>query len=94
MILAVEKWLQYKKERREEYKPTGLQALITQIGNNVKRYGEDAVIDLIGECMAANWQGIIFDKLKNRPQRPPQPQQQKSGGDRLLEMIRRGDFDE
>lgn len=93
-IAAVKKWLKYKKERREGYKPTGLTALITQIEKNVKRYGEDAVIDLIGECMAANWQGIIFDKLKNRPQKPQPPQQQKSGGDRLLEMIRRGDFDD
>ena len=68
MISTIEKWLQYKKERRESYKPTGLQALITEIGNNVTRYGEDAVIDLIGKCMASNWRGIIFDKLKNQPQ--------------------------
>lgn len=68
MIFAVEKWLQYKKERRESYKPTGLQAMISQIENNVALYGEDAVIGLIAECMASNWRGIIFDRLKNQPQ--------------------------
>lgn len=68
MISAVEKWLQYKKERRESYKPTGLQAMISQIENNVALYGEDAVIGLIAECMASNWRGIIFDRLKNQPQ--------------------------
>lgn len=91
MILAVEKWLQYKKERRESYKPTGLQALISQIENNVALYGEDAVIDLIGKCMAAGWRGIIFDKLKNQPQ----AQRSQSGFDTsnpFLEMLneRRG----
>lgn len=70
MISAVEKWLQYKKERRESYKPTGLQAMISQIENNVALYGEDAVIGLIAECMASNWRGIIFDRLKNQPQAP------------------------
>ena len=73
MIVEVERWLKYKKERRENYKPTGLQALISEIQNNVNRYGEQAVIDLIRKCMAANWRGIIFDKLK-QPTMPPQYQ--------------------
>ena len=28
---SVEKWVAYKGERREEYKPVGLQSLVTQI---------------------------------------------------------------
>lgn len=66
LIAAVEKWIQYKTERRDEYKPTGLQSLMTQIQKNVDQHGEQAVIDLIGECMAQNYKGIIFDKLKNK----------------------------
>ena len=73
MISAIEEWLQYKKERREPYKPTVLKSLITEIQNNVNRYGEQAVIELIHKCMAANWRGIIFDKLKP-PAMPPQYQ--------------------
>lgn len=73
MIEEVEKWLQYKKERREVYQPTGLQSLISEIQNNVNRYGERAVIGLIENCMASNWRGIIFDKLKP-PAMPPQYQ--------------------
>ena len=100
MIAEVEKWLQYKKERREVYQPTGLQSLISEIQNNVNRYGEISVIGLMENCMASNWRGIIFDKLKQqdapnsyqggagRRNVPP------SGVDRLLTMIDRGDFDE
>lgn len=70
MIEAVEAWLKYKRERREPYKPQGLKALISEIQNNVDRYGEQAVIELMQKCMASGWRGIIFDKLNQ-----PQPQQ-------------------
>lgn len=99
MIAEVEKWLKYKTERRDIYQPTGLQSLISQIQNNVNKYGEKAVAELIETCMASNWSGIIFDKLKP----PAEPQHYQGAGrrnapphgaDRLLEMIDRGDFDE
>ena len=61
---AFDDWLAYKRERREEYKPTGLKSLVTEIRNNADRYGSKAVADLIRECMASNWRGIIFDRLK------------------------------
>lgn len=99
MIAEVEKWLQYKKERREVYQPTGLKSLISEIQNNVNRHGERAVIALMENCMASNWRGIIFDKLN--PPATPQPYQgagrrnvPPSGVDRILEAIDRGDFDE
>lgn len=63
----IEEWLTYKKERKETYKPTGLKSLLTQIENNISTYGEQKVIDLISECMAAGYKGIIWDKLK-KPQ--------------------------
>lgn len=57
-------WLEYKKEKKETYKETGLKSLITQINNQVEIYGEKEIINLITECMANNYKGIIFDKLK------------------------------
>ena len=63
---AVDAWLQYKAERKEEYKPQGLKAMISEIRNNAAEYGEEAVAALIRECMASNWQGIIFDRLKTK----------------------------
>ena len=69
---AFSSWLQYKREKRQDYKPTGLQSLVTKVQKAAETYGEQAVIDLIGECMANNWQGIIFDRLGGgRAQRPP-----------------------
>ncbi len=61
---AVEKWVAYKKERREEYKPVGLQSLVTQITKAAEEYGEEAMIDVITRSMAANYKGIVFDWLK------------------------------
>lgn len=61
---AFEAWLAYKTEKRQSYQPTGLQCLVTEIRNNAQHYGEAAVAKLIRECMASNWRGIIFDRLK------------------------------
>lgn len=60
---SVEKWVAYKGERREEYKPVGLQSLVTQITKAAEEYGEAAMIDVITRSMAANYKGIVFDWL-------------------------------
>lgn len=59
----IKEWLIYKDERKDKYKETGLNNLLKQIEKKIDEYGEDAIIDLIDECMANNWKGIIFDKL-------------------------------
>ena len=59
----IREWLVYKSEKMQAYKPTGLRALLTRIQKQVSEYGEQAVIDLIDECMSNQWNGIIWDKL-------------------------------
>lgn len=59
-------WLNYKQERKEIYKETGLKSLLSQIENQIDIYGEEDIINLITECMANNYKGIIFDKLKKK----------------------------
>lgn len=66
---TVENWFAYKREKREPYKPAGRKALITQIENNLRSYSEQDVINLIGECMANGYKGIIWDRLQRRPQK-------------------------
>lgn len=63
---AFSSWLTYKQERRESYKPTGLKSLVTQVKKAAVEYGDHAVAELIRECMASNWSGIIFDRLKQQ----------------------------
>lgn len=59
-------WITYKTERKEPYKEQGMKSLLRQVENNAAKYGDQAVCDLIDECMACNWKGIIFDRLKNQ----------------------------
>lgn len=61
----ITEWISYKRERKESYKERGFKSLLTQIEKNCTKYGEEAIINLINECMASNYSGIIFDKLKS-----------------------------
>ena len=64
-------WNQYKIEKKKKYTETGIANLLKQIDKHVKEYGVNAIIELIDECMANNYQGIIFDKLKEKKQKEP-----------------------
>ena len=75
---AFEDWVRYKTEKRQGYKQTGLKSLVSQIRNQAVLYGEDAVAALIRECMASNWQGIIFEKLAKETKR---------GGNVFMDML-------
>lgn len=70
---ALRGWLEYKAERKEKYVPTGFKSLLTQVKKNAEKYGDDAVIDLIDECKANGYQGIIWDKLAKLPIKAQQP---------------------
>lgn len=59
-------WITYKTERKEPYKEQGMKSLLRQVENSAAKYGDQAVCNLIDECMASNWKGIIFDRLKNQ----------------------------
>ncbi len=58
-------WIAYKQERREPYKEHGMKALLRQVENNCRQYGDLAVCSLIEDSMSNGWKGIIFDRLKN-----------------------------
>ena len=59
----VNEWLRYKKERRKSYQPTGLHRLLAQIQNECKKYGEQAVIDVIDMSISNNYEGILWEKI-------------------------------
>lgn len=59
-------WLNYKLERNENYQEQGFKSLLTQIKNNIEKFGEEKVIEVINASMASNYKGIIWDKLKKQ----------------------------
>lgn len=81
---AFSSWLAYKQERREPYKPVGLQALASEVRNKANTYGEKAVAAVIRQSMANGWKGICFDKLKDSA---PPPKRVPQGGNVFLELL-------
>jgi uncharacterized protein YdaU (DUF1376 family) len=53
----VGEWLAYKRERREGYKPRGLQALLLEVTNTANAKSEGVVADLMRRAMANGWKG-------------------------------------
>lgn len=68
LATKISEWIQYKVERKESYKEQGMKSLLRQLENKSMEYGEQAICNLIDECMANNWKGIIFDRL-SKPQK-------------------------
>lgn len=58
-------WMRYKMERKDNYKEQGMKALLKKVVNSAGTYGDMAVCNLVDECMASNWKGIIWDKLES-----------------------------
>ena len=57
------KWLEYKRYKYEEI---SVKTLLEIVDKKATEFGEQAVIDLIDECISNRWQGIIWDKLEKR----------------------------
>lgn len=74
---AVLSWLRYKRERREEYRPTGLTKLLSQIEHAAQKHGAAAVVDVMEKSMSANYQGIIWSWLRTSAEKSPQGAQWK-----------------
>lgn len=58
-------WLQYKKEKGQTYKKTGLNILLTRLNKEIEKNGEDFVINNIKGSIANNWAGIYECNYKN-----------------------------
>jgi len=67
---SIREWLTYKAERKDFYTPTGLRNLLTQLYNRSRRHSAESITELISECMANNWAGIIWDRIERQSARP------------------------
>lgn len=55
---AIMTWLDYKKENRQAYKPTGLKVLLNRLKKEADNFGEQYVIDEIGHSISNQYSGI------------------------------------
>ena len=49
---AVNNWLIYKQEKNQQYKPSGLNSLLSQVQKHANAYGEAAVVHAISESIS------------------------------------------
>lgn len=70
---TVSEWLAYKREKKQGYKPRGLKILLGQIRTAADTYGDTVVIEVIRRSMAANYQGIVWDRMEQLRQRNGPP---------------------
>lgn len=64
-------WIQYKRERREGYKPAGLKSLVTIAMRYEQSAGSEAVCKVIGDSMSSGYKGIVWDRLDKTPSAKP-----------------------
>lgn len=67
---AVKEWLEYKKERTQMYKATGLKVFLRNIASKVSATDYEYVVDAIEDSIANNWMGITYrDKYRTKKER-------------------------
>lgn len=54
------KWLQYKKEKKQTYKETGLKTLVNKINKQLQKQSVESIIEDIENCISRNYSGIFF----------------------------------
>lgn len=69
--IIINKWLAYKKEKGNSYKPIGFKVLLDKLKKELETRQEDEVITAIENCMAKNYQGIFFENSVNKGTQKP-----------------------
>lgn len=93
----IREWIAYKKAKKERYVEQGMKSLLKKISAQAHLKGDFAVMDLIDECMANNWKGIIWDKLdaaNSGNQRNRAAPSRQSQLEHLLDSIREDELNE
>ena len=74
LTTGIEEWLAYKAERGDRYKERGLKNLLVVAKDKAAQFGDAAVVERIRIDIAANYQGIVWDKVGNgQPRAPASP---------------------
>lgn len=78
---AFETWLQYKKEKKQNYQPTGLKSFVKKLKSCIEQHGEKSVIDMLEQTMANGYAGPVWNWLENQtPQKKQEEKKPKKEG--------------
>lgn len=61
---SVTQWIEYKKERREAYKPVSMLTLMRKVQESVNASCADAVVEVITDSIASRYSGITWDRMR------------------------------
>lgn len=62
---ALQKWINYKKERGQSYKPTGLKACIEKL-ERLSGNDPDLAMRIVDESISNNWSGLFPLKMQQK----------------------------
>lgn len=66
---TITKWVMVKAENKHPYTRTTLEGLLSEIEKEVKKHGEQAVIETIKYSIHNNYSGIYFDRIGKNQQK-------------------------
>lgn len=75
-------WITSRLEQGDPITETGLKSLVSIAKDKITKHGADAVAQLITECMASGYKGIVWDRLEKArsgtPKKAWQPEERTS----------------
>lgn len=69
---TIREWWRYKDERKEAYKETGWEKLLSRFQNRINVYGEQALVEALDRAISSGWKGWDFES--SFPQDVEEPQ--------------------
>lgn len=69
--VVLNKWIKYRNEKKSLPTQTSFNELLNAIKLNINKHGTQKITDLINNCIASNYQAIIFEKLNNVTSKDP-----------------------
>ena len=86
-------WITSRLEQGDPITETGLKSLVSIAKDKISKHGADAVAQLITECMASGYKGIVWDRLEKArsgtPKKAWQPEERTSAYGDMNEFEKR-----
>lgn len=86
-------WITSRLEQGDPITETGLKSLVSIAKDKITKHGADAVAQLITECMASGYKGIVWDRLEkarsSTPKKAWQPEERTSAYGDMDELEKR-----